>query len=78
METLNTELVRQRIEDKGLKQIWVIQKTGLATTVGYQMLREGLLPKNEAKRKIALEKLAEILGVNQKDLILHLEAKTAS
>lgn len=74
---LNTELVAQKIEEKGLKQYWMIHQTGLSLSMGYQFFREGILPKDAEKRRFALEKLAQILGVNQSHLVLHLEATTA-
>lgn len=71
---LNTSKVQQLIELKGLKVKWVIQQMGLKRTAGYYLLKDGLLPKDEELRRSALEKLANILGVEVPQILLRLSA----
>lgn len=77
-ELLDTELVQRRISERGLKTIWVIKKCGLKRTVGYQMIRDGLLPKDTDKRNDALEKLCRLLGLQVPQILVRpMKAKTA-
>lgn len=76
-ELLDAGTVRKLIEEKGLKQTWVIQQLGLKRTTGYLMMREGLLPKDAATRNKALGKLSALLGVEVRQILLRLGAKRA-
>jgi hypothetical protein len=74
-ELLNASKVQQMIKEKGFRQNWVIQYIGLKPTTGNHMIRNGVLPKDDALRKTALERLAKLLGVDERQLILRLKAK---
>lgn len=76
-ERLNIELVRRLKAEKGVKTGWLVSYVGLGYTAGHMMFREGLLPKNPFRRKMVLKKLASFFGVDERQLILRLEAKTA-
>jgi hypothetical protein len=70
MELLDAELVQKKLEERGLKQNWVIRHMGLRRTQGYQMLRDGFLPKDHEKKNVALEKLSLLLGLQVTQLLV--------
>lgn len=72
-EALDVEKVEQLKE--GRTDMWLIREMGLTRTAGYSLLRDGIFPKDEAKKRRALEKLSKIFGVDEQQLILRLEAK---
>lgn len=75
---LNVELIRQLREKCGNPEIrWLIKHVGVGFSSGYQMFRIGTLPKNPTRRKVILQKLATYFGVDEHQLIVRLEAKTA-
>lgn len=77
-EQLDTELVQRRIAERGLKTNWVLTQCGLRRTSGYQMIRDGLLPKDTLKRNEVLEKLARMLGLQVRQILVRpMKAKTA-
>jgi hypothetical protein len=76
-EVLNVELVGVLRRARGIQIRWLINHVGLKGTTGYQMFRLGLLPKDDQVKKSVLEKLATLFGVDERQLVLRLEAKTA-
>lgn len=74
-EQLNVVLVRRLLNERGLKLGWVKSQIGLGTTAGTLMLNRGVLPQRTVIRTVALEKLAQLLGVEASQLLLRLEAK---
>jgi DNA-binding Xre family transcriptional regulator len=71
-ELLNAAMVQRLINEKGLKQKWVLERVGLKRTAGHMMLREGLLPKDDEVRFSVLQKLSTILGVEVSEMLLRL------
>jgi hypothetical protein len=76
-EQLNVLLVKELLREKGLRLGWVYKHIGLGTTAGTLMINRGVLPTREELRKTALARLAALLGVSERKLVLRLEAKTA-
>lgn len=73
-ELLDTELVDSIRKAKGLTNLrWMIDYVGVSLSGGYQMFRLGTLPKNKARRKRIVKKLAALLGVEVNQLLLRLE-----
>ena len=75
---LNADKVQDLLEKKGLQQNWVIKQIGLKSTAGHMLFRNGLLPKDDDLRISVLEKLSEILGVEAKNLLLHIGSKKSA
>lgn len=75
VELLDTELVQKLMEEQGRLGKWVVQQIGLTRTPGYDLLRDGKLPKDPAKRKLVLKKLSKLLSVDERQLVLRLEAQ---
>jgi DNA-binding Xre family transcriptional regulator len=71
-ELLNAAMVQRLINEKGLKQKWVLERIGIKRTAGYMLLREGLLPKDDEVRFSVLQKLSTILGVEVSEMLLRL------
>lgn len=69
-EILNIELVQRTRESKGIKTIWLVKQCGLSRTTGYIMFRTGLLPADETLRKSVLTRLSQLLGIDQRQLIV--------
>ena len=79
IEVLNVEKTKKLIEARGLKMGWVIKQIGVTRTVGFQLLREGWLPKDNTRKVKVLRELSKLLGVEAEELLLTLVAKrTAS
>lgn len=78
-EMLDIETVRKRIADRGLKTNWIIAQCGLKRTAGHQMIRDGLLPKDVIRKNEVLEKLAQILGLQVRQILARpfMRAKSA-
>lgn len=74
VEVLNTELVQKLMEERGLLGKWVVQQVGLSRTPGYDLLRDGKLPKDPVKRKEVLKKLGRLFSVDERQLVLRLKA----
>lgn len=70
---LDTELVRQKIDENGWKRNWVFQQIGLKRSRGYQLIRDGLLPKDLDERDLVLRKLSGLIGIEIPKLFLRLE-----
>jgi len=68
--TFKRDYVQSLIEKYGVKKGWLIKQMGLTRTVGYTMLREGILPNNEVARENALNVLAKTLKVKRDALFL--------
>lgn len=77
IEILNVEMVGKLIDQRGWKTRWVIAQLGEKPSFGYPFLRDGGFPKDPARKAEVLENLAKLLGVQPKDLIVTLRAKTA-
>jgi hypothetical protein len=67
--------VQQWIRERGLRQNWVIQQIGLKPTAGYHLFNNGVLPKDTGLRKTVLEKLAKLLGVDERQLVVRPRAR---
>lgn len=72
-DVLDTDLAKTLLDEKGLKLRWVIKEIGLPRHSGYELFRLGLLPKNPARRKAVLGKLARIVSREPSQLVLRLE-----
>lgn len=77
IEVLNTEMVRQMIEERGWTLKWVIAQLGLGRK-GYEFLRGEWMPKDDDRKSCALKALAKLLGVKVPQILLRLEARDAS
>jgi hypothetical protein len=75
VELLNTELVQKLMEERGLIGRWVVQQVGLTRTPGYDLLRDGKLPKDPKRKKEVLKRLSKLFSVDERQLVLRLEAK---
>lgn len=73
MVLLNVELVDMLMRERGLRRCLVLREAGMTRTAGYTMFREGLLPKDQAKRERALKVLSDKLGLNESELTVRLE-----
>ncbi len=71
---LNTAAVNQALEVKGVKIKKAIEVAGLKSSMGYTMIRDGLLPKDEKIRSNALKKLAEFLNLKVGELVIELDS----
>ena len=70
-DLLNVELVRRElIEAKGMKVRWLYEQLGLSRSTGYQMFRNGLLPKEPTVRRKVLEQLAKFMGKEVPQILL--------
>lgn len=77
-ELLDTELVRERIAERGLKTNWIIAQCGLKRTAGHLMIRDGMLPKDLGKKTEVIEKLASLLGLQVRQILVrHMKAGSA-
>lgn len=74
-EMLNVEKVERLIDERGLRKNWVIRQIGLKPTSGHMLLKNGVLPKDPEVKDVALEKLAELLGVDERQILLRLPIK---
>lgn len=78
IELLDTELVRKRIAERGLKTNWIIAQCGLKRTAGHQLIRDGMLPKDVIRKNEVLEKLALLLGLQVRQILVRpVRAKSA-
>lgn len=75
IEVLNVEEVNKMIDQHGWKRSWVIEQIGATRTVGYALLRDGMLPKSSRRKREVLGKLSQLLGVEVPQILLTLEAK---
>lgn len=77
MEVLNVPVVGKAIRDKGIRSIWLIGQMGMGRGAGYTLLRNGILPKDEKVRNLALGKLSEILELEPASLVIRLGEQAA-
>lgn len=75
IEVLNTGVIRKVIKSRGWTLGWVITQIGEKPNFGYELLREGRLPKDQDRKSQVLRKLSNLLGVEVGELLLTLEAK---
>lgn len=76
-EVLNTDEVRNAIDQRGWKIGWVIKQLEMSRTAGHALLRDGQLPKDPERKSEVLERLAKLLGREVRQILLTLEAKRA-
>ena len=70
---LDTEKVNKLLNEKGLKIVWVSKQLGLAQTTGYQLFRDGVVPKFPrlpGRTHAMLKALAKMLNVKMSDLVI--------
>jgi hypothetical protein len=74
VEALNRELVDKQRKARGITRKWIIEQLGLGGD-GYKFLRGEWMPKDAARRSSLLRKLAQLLSLDEDQLIVRLEAK---
>lgn len=74
---LNVELVTKMIKERGWKRSFVISEIGLKARDGYPFLRGEWLPKDGVRKTLLVGKLATLLGVSARKVLLRLEARSA-
>lgn len=77
IEVLNTELVREKIKERGWTLKWVIAQLDLGQD-GYKLLRGEWMPKDNVRKTKVLRTLAKLLGMEVPQILLRLEATRAS
>lgn len=77
IEVLNTELVQKRMEEQGRLIKWVVEQIGLSRTPGYDLLKDGKLPKDPERRRHVLKSISKLLDLDERKLVVRLEPKKA-
>jgi predicted DNA-binding transcriptional regulator AlpA len=78
MVILHIENVAAAIEAKGLKKAWVIRQLGMSRTTGFNLLNNGVLPKDASLAARALRKLADLLDLDETQLTVQVGDKVAA